>query len=146
MTIALCLRCGHLKHGALCPCPKCQDKGTGDPQLDIAFSDHVVASSVLGDLGKIISLINKSDEKEELVKRWAFLWYVSENCSQILSVQIPPEISEKVTALYNELHLPKVEWKPGLRNDPTRKTAKGCLLTLTMILGFSVLGIAWSLL
>jgi len=43
VTWALCLNCGEVKFGAICPCPKCNVESTGDMNLDIAFSDHHMA-------------------------------------------------------------------------------------------------------
>ena len=42
MTQALCLHCGEIKFGALCPCPQCQADSTGNVDLDIAFSDFLI--------------------------------------------------------------------------------------------------------
>jgi len=113
MTRALCLDCGSIKWGALNPCPKCKSQSTGNPNLDIAFSDHVTSSATLEDLGKIIQGINAHEEVSQDVRRWAFLAYVTERCPQILKADPPESLKSQVDEFYDSLDLPAVEWKPG---------------------------------
>ena len=59
MTWALCLTCGDVKFGAICPCPNCGVSSTGNMQLDIAFSDHHLSRRTLDELGAVVAEIGR---------------------------------------------------------------------------------------
>ena len=59
MTIALCFNCGHMKFGAICPCPECRIASTGNMNLDIAFSDHWMSVDTIRAFGEVIRAIRR---------------------------------------------------------------------------------------
>jgi hypothetical protein len=91
MTQALCFHCGETKFGALCPCPECQSGPTGDIQLDIAFSDHHMSVASIAGFGRAIKAIRMVCEDDELCF-WSFISFVSTHHSDILRVELEPEI------------------------------------------------------
>src|SRR5690606_37279656 len=54
MTMALCVKCGAMKHGAFTPCSEC--RAIPDTEIDIAytllFSDHHFEESVLHEISQ----------------------------------------------------------------------------------------------
>lgn len=112
MTMALCLNCGDIKFGALCPCPKCQAASTGNMQLDIAFSDHRYDVSTLRQLGGVIKEI-RAHCGERSTCFWTFIQYVSQNHPEILRVEIRPEAQPAIEALMAQCTFPEVVVKPG---------------------------------
>ncbi len=54
MTMALCVKCGAMKHGAFTPCSEC--RAIPDTEIDIAytllFSDHHFEESVLQEISQ----------------------------------------------------------------------------------------------
>ena len=114
MTWALCLNCGEVKFGAICPCPKCQVHSTGDMQLDICFTDHNWERETLEELGAVIAAIQPSSDDPHQ-RYWAFLHYVSENHPEILRtplqelrVDLPPKAQRAVEHLLSAVPLPSV--------------------------------------
>ena len=84
MTTALCMFCGETKFGAFCPYPACESPATGDPNLDIMFSDHRMPVSNLQQFGDIIRAINA--ECDDLDTRfWSFITHVSKHYDEVLS-------------------------------------------------------------
>lgn len=90
MTWALCFSCGHTKFGAICPCPECGVSTTGNMDLDILFSDHVIAHKSLEDLGRAIKAINRVTENPAL-RLDSFLYYVSEKHHPLLRCELSPD-------------------------------------------------------
>ena len=107
MTWALCLNCGEVKFGAICPCPKCQVASTGDMSLDIAFSDHFLSKTMLEDLGQVVKTIHSASSDEELCF-WTFIRYISVDHSSILSVKLDPEMQTQCDQLLQQVDLPPV--------------------------------------
>jgi hypothetical protein len=119
MTLALCLACGDIKFGAICPCPNCQVTSSGDMNLDIALSDHRVAVETLDLLGDVIRQIARHCDDEEL-RPWAFLAYLSEHHSDILTVDLEPVVASRIEDVLDKLEPPRHGtasarsfWKPG---------------------------------
>jgi len=110
MTTALCLHCGATKFGALCPCSSCGKEATGDPTLDIAFSDHHVSVRTLEELGRVKGLINEQTD-DERIQIWALLEFVSRNCPQILTVTLEADIAPAVEDVLAKADAPPVEWR-----------------------------------
>ena len=108
MTWALCLSCGEVKWGALCPCQKCGVASSGDTSLDIAFSDHHYSKRTLVQFGAVIAAINAVSDDDD-VAGWAFIRYVSDNHPEILSADTPPEIQGEVERVLNAADLPPVQ-------------------------------------
>ena len=88
--MALCLNCGEVKFGAICPCPKCNVASTGNIGLDIAFSDHHLSVPTLEAFGKVVRAIRGATQDDQL-RFWSFLHYISANHSDILRIEQPPE-------------------------------------------------------
>jgi hypothetical protein len=105
--MALCFNCGDIKHGAICPCPKCQVKSSGNMQLDIEFSDHNYDVETLREFGGVIRAIN-SATTEPPIRFWAFIHYVSEHHPSILNTELRPEILAQVTEVLRGVALPPV--------------------------------------
>jgi hypothetical protein len=107
MTWALCLNCGKIKFGAICPCPNCQVHSTGNMELDICFSDHHWERQTLEELGAVIDALAPAVADPEL-RFWAFLHYVSVNHPEILQVNLSPEIRSNAEQLVKDTPLPPV--------------------------------------
>ena len=107
MTWALCFNCGEIKFGALLPCPVCRVWSTGNPELDITFSDHRLAKSTLEDFGSIIQQIREVCGDDE-VRFCTFLHYISENYPTILNIDLKPEMSAKVLEVLECVDLPRI--------------------------------------
>lgn len=126
MTWALCFNCGEVKFGAICPCPKCDVKSTGDMNLDIAFSDHNLSKATLEDFGKVVAAIHAASDDDELCF-WTFIRYVSINHPSILGVKLEPEAAQKCDALLARITLPPVTVTPSaskLMKDKNNSTSK----------------------
>ena len=120
MTWALCFNCGEVKFGAICPCPKCDVKSTGDVILDIAFSDHNMTKGSLEDFGKVVAAIHAESDDAELCF-WTFIRYISLNHSSILGVELEPEVAEKCDLILSQISLPAVTLKPSHSKRPKDK-------------------------
>ncbi|MCA8986967.1 MAG: hypothetical protein KDA78_04970 [Planctomycetaceae bacterium] len=112
MTWALCLNCGEVKFGAICPCPRCHVDSTGDINLDIAFSDHRIAKETLSELGGVVAAIHEVSADDEICF-WAFIRYVSVNHPSILSVDLNPDAEVKCDEVLKQAHLPDVTLRPS---------------------------------
>jgi hypothetical protein len=108
MTTALCFNCGETKFGAWCPCGKCGVASSGDRTLDILFSDHRMSVTTLKKFGDIIKTIAAHSDDPEL-RFWAFISYLSDHPTEMLSATPPPEIALRVENLLAECQLPIVE-------------------------------------
>ncbi len=116
--MALCLRCGEMKFGAFCACPTCGVASTGNPQLDIRFSDHHFDSTSLSELGLVVKAICDATTDPEM-RHWAFLSYCSTNHPSILKVSLTPDWQASTDSLLASLRLPQVTLRPSrqsLRN------------------------------
>lgn len=120
MTWALCLNCGEVKFGAICPCPKCQVSSTGDMNLDIAFSDHRMSKQSLEEFGKVVTAIRAACSDDELCF-WSFIRYVSTNHAEILGVNLEPEMQLKCDQLLRQARVPEVTVHPPPREKSRRK-------------------------
>jgi hypothetical protein len=112
MTWALCFNCGVVKHGAVCPCPKCSVPSTGNMDLDIAFSDHNLSKGTLEDFGKVVAAIHAQSDDTELCF-WTFLRYISTNHSSILRVELKPDAAEQCDLLLSRISLPAITLTPS---------------------------------
>ena len=88
MTYALCFNCGSTKFGALVPCRECNGAASGNMDLDIAFSDHVISEATIGAFGDVIKAIRLSCDDDDL-RFWAFVRYVSVHHPDILQIKQP---------------------------------------------------------
>ena len=123
MTLALCLNCGEVKFGAICPCPKCEVESTGDMQLDIAFSDHHMGKDSLYELGAAIAAIHEESSDDELCF-WTFIHYVSINHPSLLGVDLKPELKATCEDLLQRVALPEVTLRPSLKEELRAQRAK----------------------
>jgi hypothetical protein len=121
MTTALCFNCGHLKYGAICSCPKCKLRSTGDTKLDILFSDHFMAHSTLNQFGTVVKFINEHVDHKD-IRFWTFMFYVSERHSDLLKIDPPQALAEQIQDLYSQLEFPSVQVLPGMRNQSKPQT------------------------
>lgn len=110
MTMALCLNCGEVKFGAICPCPKCEVASTGDMGMDIAFSDHNLAEETLEELGVVVAAIRKATQDAEL-GFWAFLVYVTDRWNTIMGLDLEPEFRKRIELLLHRVELPEVTFR-----------------------------------
>lgn len=116
MTWALCLNCGAVKFGAICPCPKCQVASTGDMMLDIAFSDHHMGKETLHEFGEVIATLHQATSDETL-RFWTFIRYISVNHPSILGVELNAEVQQQCDALLAQVELPPVTMRPSPREQ-----------------------------
>jgi hypothetical protein len=107
MTMALCFNCGHTKFGAICPCPECNVASSGDMNLDIAFSDHRLSVPTLGAFGDVVRAIRRVCKNDQL-RFWSFIRFVSVHHPDILGVQMPPEQQTECDAILSRAHPPPV--------------------------------------
>jgi hypothetical protein len=122
MTLALCLFCGEAKFGAWCPCHKCHAGPSGDKDLDIAFSDHLLAPATIEGFGEVVKTIRQETDDRDLVF-WTFIRYISQHHPQILTADVPPELAPQAEALLARLQLPEVKYEPGRQLRKLLKTA-----------------------
>ena len=67
MTSALCLNCGKVKFGALCPCHICKDEPEGEADLLLFFTDHFLPQGLLKPLGEDLNKLKELESNENLV-------------------------------------------------------------------------------
>ena len=107
MTMALCFNCGHTKFGALLPCSECGAGSTGNMGLDIAFSDHHMSGGTIEGFGNVIRAINRVCEDHSLRAR-SFIRYVSNEHSDILTMDVPPDEAAQCDEVLKRAQPPKV--------------------------------------
>ncbi len=115
MTMALCLNCGDLKFGALCPCPACNAGPSGDVDLDITFSDHQYSEETLEEFGNVIKAIQNASPDDPVERYWAFLQYVSIHHPSILTIDLNEDIAKRVERVLAAISVPPIALKPGWR-------------------------------
>ena len=103
MTLALCLNCGAVKFGAICPCPKCSVASSGNMQLDIAFSDHHLPLEKLKELGDVVRRIGKVCGDDAKLRGMSFMGYVTEHEPGILRINLAPDDAARVKHVLAEL-------------------------------------------
>ena len=111
MTMALCMNCGNVKFGAICPCSECGIASTGDMSLDIAFSDHHLDLKTLEELGQVVRALRATCQAAgagDDVAFWSFISYVSSNHPSILTANPPPELATRVDDVLRRTTLPTV--------------------------------------
>ncbi len=77
MTTALCLNCGALKFGALCPCPECDAETCGNREYDLFFTDHLFTVDFLAVLSEDFRDFRKFDGDDQ-TRLAAFLIFAAE--------------------------------------------------------------------
>jgi parallel beta-helix repeat protein len=107
VTIALCLNCGKIKIGALCPCPCCGLSSSGDVDLDLLFSDHHLTPESLSQLGQVIGNIRSSTTDDELFSS-AVLHFVQLQNPNLLTYDIESSQLKQVKRLLASLNLQPV--------------------------------------
>ena len=112
MTIALCLNCGEMKFGALCPCPRCEAGSSGNMELDIVFSDHNLTEDTLKGLGVVLEHFHTKTQ-DPAVAFWSLIRYISENHENILQVPVPDKFADQVSEIYSDEEIPEVLIKPS---------------------------------
>ena len=108
MTWALCLNCGDVKFGAICPCPSCRVASTGDMQMDIAFSDHHIPRAELEQFGAVIKAIAEVSDEDEL-KFWSFILFISESRPETLAVTLEPVMESRAREVLERARAPGFE-------------------------------------
>ena len=105
MTMALCLNCGEIKWGAICPCPICQSATSGNFELDMMFSDRSIPMKTLRELGEVVLAIRQvSDDTVECY--WAFLQYVSVHHPSILTITLEDDMPQRVARILDAITIP----------------------------------------
>lgn len=107
MTTALCLNCGDLKFGAICPCPACKFASTGDMHLDILFSDHKVSAKSLKELGGVIKQIS-THARDQNERIWTFLQYISIHHPSLLHITLDGEMLVRTQSILGSIPLPAI--------------------------------------
>ena len=116
MTMALCMSCGNVKFGAICPCPECGVASTGDMGLDIAFSDHRLDVATLKELGGVVRAIRgtcQSAGAGDDVQFWSFITYISTHHPSILTATPPPELAPRANDVLGRTRVPNVTLRPS---------------------------------
>ena len=108
MTWALCLHCGATKFGAICPCPECNARSTGNVHLDIAFSDHRLSKGTLNAFGEVVRSIHRVCDDEQLCF-WSFIHYVCTYHADICEIDLYPELKALCAAVLASAKPPRVE-------------------------------------
>ncbi len=67
---------------------------TGDINLDIAFSDHHISVETIKEFGEVVRAIRCVCSEDEL-RFWSFISFVSSNHSEILGVELAPELADR---------------------------------------------------
>ena len=98
MTYALCFSCGNTKFGALVPCRECGAPASGNVDMDIAFSDHVIKLPTIEAFGAVLKALRGVCDDEDL-RSWAFIRYLSVHHPDILRV----ELSEAEERTFDEI-------------------------------------------
>ncbi len=128
MTIALCLKCGETKWGALCACESCSEGPLGpmdsglleilgmvglgrafhtENPFDMLFSDHYYASESLSEFGACIKEINQHCE-DPLLRLCAFLAHVAaEHPSEVMLSPEPPN-KERLDSILKRCACPAI--------------------------------------
>ena len=120
----LCLNCGDIKFGAICPCPACNVESCGTAEVDILFSDHFHATESLEEAGAVIKAIrNASTDSNE--SHWAIMQYLSTQFPDILTVRLKDPMLQRVTQLLGSITLPPVTWKISPRLQPPPDSESG---------------------
>jgi len=107
VTIALCLNCGKIKIGALCPCPGCGLSSSGDVDLDLLFSDHHLTPESLSQLGRVIGNIRSSTTDDELFSS-TVLHFVQLQNPNLLTCDVESSQLKEVKRLLASLNFPPV--------------------------------------
>ena len=107
MTIALCINCGSLKFGALCPCEECGCGPTPAMSLDVAFTDHYLTENTLKRFGNLIRHLH-SKTSDEALAFWAFMSFVSTYHPEIVLSDIPLKYQQSVATLLKSTQIPNV--------------------------------------
>jgi len=122
--MALCLNCGDIKFGAICPCPACNVASCGETEVDIMFSDHFHATESLEEAGAVIKAIrNAATDSNE--SHWAIMQYLSTQFPDILTVRLKEPMQQRVSQLLGSIALPPVTWKISPRIQPPPSNESG---------------------
>ena len=124
MTMALCLNYSHTKFGALLPCPECGAGSTGNMGLDIAFSDHHMSGGSIEGFGKVIRATNHVCDAESVRAR-SFIRYVSNEHSDILTIDLPPDKAAESDEVLKRARPPKVTVEESVEARFRRDTEAG---------------------
>src|SRR5688572_26181497 len=117
MTLPLCLNCGFRKVGAYCPCPECRCGLTGDKDPDILFNGHSTSARTIEQFGEVIGALRGAIADPE-VRFWAFISWVPNQPSKLLSAEPPPLVAEAVRGVLKRTALQPLEVESGaLRPD-----------------------------
>jgi hypothetical protein len=76
--------------------------------------DHHLSTSTLEQFGAVIKAIAGRTKDQDL-RFWSFIEYVSRNHPDILSVKLEPEVRERVEMVLSELEVPPVQVRPRPR-------------------------------
>jgi hypothetical protein len=110
MTSALCLRCGAIKFGALCPCMTCYADEDPDHALAIALSDHHLAVPSLERIGRLIrDLAARSSDGD--ARRAALLLFLSQ-LGPRYTRPVPEAIAPRARELLASVDVPGVTIAP----------------------------------
>ncbi len=124
MTMALCFNCGNTKFGALLPCPECGAGSTGNMGLDIAFSEHHMSGGSIEGFGKVIRAINQVCD-DESPRAKSFIRYVSNEHSDILTMDLPPNEAAECDEVLKRAQPPKVTVEESEEARFRRETEAG---------------------
>ena len=104
MTLAICLRCGEMKVGALTDCPVCGTGPSGDLQLDILFSDHRMSHEDLNHFSEVVRKISDATPGFPEAFR-GFMVHMGTHYSEVVTIDLPVEDVQKAKAVLDGLDL-----------------------------------------
>lgn len=107
MTFALCFNCGCTKFGALVRCGKCNAAASGNMDLDIAFSDHVITAETIEAFGTVVKAIHRVCDSDSLCF-WAFIRYVSVHHPGILRVEQSEAAQQRCDEVLQRADIPAI--------------------------------------
>jgi hypothetical protein len=134
MTVAVCLRCGALKHGAFNPCPDCRHSPDDDEDLTkhLLITDHFLSRTQLEAVSKQVKAGEPVEFPPELLQA---SWVTREQLDKVLrrgragkSVESPPDVLEAAP----------VSEQRGDREE--KRSGRGCLIGLVVLV--LLLGVA----
>lgn len=136
MTVALCVSCGEIKWGAICPCPACGVSSTGDFQLDVLFSDHTFARPALEQLGGCVRAIAAAGPSAKGEERfWCLMLHLSLDPSELLSVTLPEQLDAAVRELYLGVRFPPLDLQTRTPEpSPEGNAEGGCAAAFLLLL------------
>lgn len=143
MTLAICLRCGEKKFGALNDCPLCGTPPSGDSELDILFSDHRMSPEDLDHFARVIRRIKEVTSSFPDAFR-VFMVHLGIHYPELVTLDLSAEEFREVGTVLDSLNLEVRELE--LRSPRERGNLGARPLRTGIVLSILfVVHVAWAL-